>query len=63
MKDKICFLKKKHLLLHKKRMDYKFRVDFLEEVKEFLDNLDDKTRQKIIYNIWKSHSTNDQRTL
>jgi len=25
---------------------YKFRVDFLEDAKEFLDGLDDKTRIK-----------------
>ena len=29
--------------------DYKFRVDFLEEAKEFLDCLDGKTREKIFY--------------
>ena len=39
---------------------YKFSVQFLEEVKEFLDKLDDKTRDKIIYNIWKARSTNDK---
>jgi phage-related protein len=41
-------------------MDYKFRVDFLEEAKEFLDNLDEKSRAKVVYNIWKSRSTNDK---
>ena len=41
-------------------MDYKFRVDFLEEVKEFLDGLDEKVRGKIFYNIWKARSTNDK---
>lgn len=41
-------------------MKYNFRVDFLEEAKDFLDGLDDKTRAKIIYNIWKSRSTNDK---
>lgn len=41
-------------------MDYKFRVEFLEEAKEFLDNLDEKSRAKIIYNIWKARSTNDK---
>src|SRR5690606_40561560 len=40
--------------------NYKFRVEFLDDVKEFLDELDEKTRQKIIYNIWKSRSTNDK---
>ena len=41
-------------------MDYKFRVDFLEEAKEFLDELDDKTKEKIVYNIWKSRITNNK---
>ena len=40
--------------------DYKFRVDFLESAKEFLDGLDEKTRDKIFYNIWKARSTNDK---
>ncbi len=40
--------------------DYKFRVEFLDEAKEFLDSLDVKARDKIIYNIWKSRSTNDK---
>ena len=37
----------------------KFRVEFLEEVKLFLDQLDEKSRQKILYTIWKANSTND----
>ncbi len=41
-------------------MDYKFRVEFLEEVKDFLDGLDEKAREKIFYNIWKARSTNDK---
>ena len=40
--------------------DYRFRVDFLEEAKEFLDGLDEKARGKIVYNIWKARSTNDK---
>ena len=40
--------------------NYKFRVNFLDEAKDFLDNLDEKARDKIIYNIWKARSTNDQ---
>lgn len=40
--------------------EYKFRVQFLEEVKQFLDKLDEKSRDKIIYNIWKARSTNDK---
>lgn len=38
----------------------KFRVEFLEEVKLFLDKLDEKSRQKIIYTIWKASSKNDK---
>lgn len=39
--------------------DYKFRVEFLEEAKDFLDNLDEKSRSKILYTIWKARSIND----
>ena len=39
--------------------DYKFRVIFLDEAKEFLDGLNEKTRNKIIYNVWKSRSSNN----
>jgi phage-related protein len=38
----------------------RFKVRFLEEAKEFLDNLDDKTRDKIIYNIRKAQVKNDK---
>ena len=31
----------------------KFNVEFLEEASEFLDSLDEKVREKIIYNITK----------
>jgi len=41
-------------------MEYRFRVEVLEEAKEFLDGLDAKTRQKIIYNFWKSRSVIDK---
>src|SRR5690606_978705 len=40
--------------------EYKFRVQFLEEAKTFLDELDEKARDKIVYNIWKARSTNDK---
>lgn len=40
--------------------EYKFRVRFLEEAKVFLDELDEKARDKIVYNIWKARSTNDK---
>ena len=38
----------------------RFRVQFLEDVKEFLDELDEKERDKIFYNIWKARITNDK---
>lgn len=38
----------------------KFRVEVLEEVKQFLDSIDEKSRETIIYNIWKSQRTNDK---
>ena len=40
-------------------MEYRFRVNFLEEAKEFLDSLDENSRDKIYYNIWKSRQIND----
>jgi phage-related protein len=40
--------------------EYKFRVEFLEEAKQFLDGVDEKARNKILYNIWKARSTNDK---
>jgi phage-related protein len=35
-------------------MNYKFRVIFLDEVNDFLEKLDEKAKEKIIYNIWKA---------
>ena len=40
--------------------EYKFRVEFLEEAKEFLDEVEEKARGKIVYNIWKTRSSNDK---
>jgi phage-related protein len=36
-----------------------FNVQFLEDAKVFLENLDDKAREKIIYNIHKAQITKD----
>lgn len=38
----------------------KFEVKFLKEASEFLDNLDGKVREKIIYNITKARFSNDK---
>ncbi|MBI1306591.1 MAG: type II toxin-antitoxin system RelE/ParE family toxin [Bacteroidetes bacterium] len=40
--------------------EYKFRVEFLEDAKQFLDALDEKARVKIYYNIWKARITDDK---
>ena len=37
----------------------KYEVHFLEQVKLFLDELDEKSRRKVIFNIWKSKEVND----
>ncbi|HEY4788095.1 MAG TPA: type II toxin-antitoxin system RelE/ParE family toxin [Bacteroidales bacterium] len=41
-------------------MTEKFKVRFLEEAKVFLDSLDEKAREKIIYNIRKAQVSNDK---
>ena len=41
-------------------MTKRFKVEFLEEAKEFLDNLADKPREKIIYNIRKAQLIQDK---
>lgn len=40
--------------------DYKFRVEFMEEAKTFLDQVEEKARDKIYYNIWKARITHDK---
>ena len=37
-----------------------FKVEFLKEASEFLDTIEGKAREKIIYNIWKAQATNDK---
>jgi phage-related protein len=40
-------------------MKERFKVEFLEEAMQFIDGLDSKAREKVIYNIWKARSIND----
>jgi phage-related protein len=40
-------------------VNIKFRVQFLDEASEFLDQIEEKAREKIIYNIRKSQVIND----
>ena len=40
-------------------MNKKFKVELLEEVDEFLDALNEKARDKIIYNLRKAQVVND----
>lgn len=39
---------------------HRFNVEFLEEAAEFLESIDDKAKEKIIYNIWKARTSNDK---
>ncbi len=41
-------------------MKENFKVKFLEEASEFLNNIDEKAREKIIYNIRKAQVINDK---
>ena len=41
-------------------MTGKFQVQFLEDAAEFLDNLDEKAREKIYFNIQKARFSNDK---
>ncbi len=41
-------------------MTEKFKVQFLEDAYAFLENLDEKAREKIYYNIRKAQVTNDK---
>ena len=41
-------------------MEGKFKVEFLEEASEFIDSLEEKVRDKIIYNVNKARFSNDK---
>ena len=41
-------------------MAEKFQVQFLEDAAEFLDNLEEKARDKVIYNIQKARLSNEK---
>lgn len=41
-------------------MKEKFRVKFLKEAVDFIEALDNKAREKVLYNIWKARVTNDK---
>jgi phage-related protein len=41
-------------------MSRKFKIELLEEVNQFLNGLNEKARDKIIYNLTKSQIVNDQ---
>ncbi|MEI6577409.1 MAG: hypothetical protein WCO63_14630 [Bacteroidota bacterium] len=41
-------------------MTERFTVKFLEEASAFLDDLDEKTRDKIIYNVTKARFSSDK---
>lgn len=41
-------------------MKERFRVEFMEEAAEFLDQLEAKTREKVLFNIWKVRNSNNK---
>jgi len=41
-------------------MTEKFQVRFLVEAAQFIDSLDEKTREKVIYNVIRAKSSNDK---
>jgi len=44
-------------------MKSKFRIELLDEAVEFLNNLDQKVKEKIFYNLRKSQIQNDKSLL
>ena len=40
-------------------MNFRFDVKLLDEIDKFLETLDEKTSEKVLYNIWKSRMVND----
>ena len=40
-------------------MESRFDIELLDEVDTFLSNLDSKTREKVLYNLWKARMVND----
>ncbi len=44
-------------------MEFRYRIKILQEAKEFLDGLDEKSNPKMMYNIWRSRSVADPELL
>lgn len=40
-------------------MDYRFDIELLDEVDVFLSKLASKTREKVLYNLWKARMVED----
>jgi phage-related protein len=40
-------------------MEERFKVEFLDEAVEFLESLEKKAREKVLYNIYKARTTQD----
>jgi len=40
-------------------MNYRFDIELLDEVDALLSTLDPKTREKVLYNLWKARMVND----
>ncbi len=54
------FPKEETFIFEKKRkVTERFKVELLDEALEFVENLDEKTREKVIYNIYKARIIQD----
>ena len=58
-KEAECFPIRKFFINFVEKRMIKYEVQFMEPAKDFLDHLDYKTREKVLFNIWKSRETND----
>jgi hypothetical protein len=58
------FPKEETFIFEKKRkVTERFKVELLDEALEFVENLDEKTREKVIYNIYKARIIQDPNCL
>ena len=53
------FPNKEILYIFTEKRMVKFEVRFLEPAKVFLEDLDKKSREKVLFNIWKARDIND----
>lgn len=52
-----------YILQKIKRIEERFKVEFLDEAVEFLESLEQKAREKVLYNNYKARATQDTELL